>query len=81
MVLELLSISVWSQGEQFFGKVRAKHRTMAALLAMLLLLFQVVLSIALRETWTFDALIAFVIARYCGIIADRYTPWVDVFIP
>ena len=81
MVLELLSISVYSQGEQFFGKIQAKHKTFAALLGILLLFFQAGISIALRETWTFDVIIALVIARYCGIIADRYTPWVDVFVP
>ena len=81
VVLELLSISVYSQGEQFFGKIQAKHKTFAALLGILLLFFQAGISIALRETWTFDVIIALVIARYCGIIADRYTPWVDVFVP
>jgi hypothetical protein len=81
IVLELLSISVHGQGEQFFGRVRTKHKAMAGALAGFLMLFQTGITIALHESWTFDVLIAILLARLSGILADRYTPWLDVFVP
>lgn len=43
--------------------------------------FNIVLSLALRASWSFDALIAVVVARYATIGATRVAVWVDAFMP
>ena len=79
--LELLSITLFKDGVQFFGEVRAHHRLGAAVVAGFLLGFTVCLMLALRAVWTFDVVITLVVARLCGIFAHRDTPWFDVFMP
>ena len=56
-------------------------RLVAAFVALCLLAYQVVLVLALRTSWSFDILLALVLARYCGISADRMTGKVDAFLP
>ena len=79
--LELLSITLFKDGVQFFGEVRARHRLGAAVVAGFLLGFTVCLMLALRAVWSFDVVITLVVARLCGIFAHRDTPWFDVFMP
>ncbi len=53
----------------------------AGALALALVGYQVVLALAMRSSWSFDILVALFLARYCSIIAERYSPWFDALMP
>lgn len=73
--LEMLSITLYRKG------VSNKIRLGAAFVGLACVLYDMFLSMALRTSWTFDVVVAVIFARYCGIIADRYAPWFDAFMP
>eukprot|EP01090_Pellita_catalonica_P018388 TRINITY_DN5924_c0_g1_i1.p1 TRINITY_DN5924_c0_g1~~TRINITY_DN5924_c0_g1_i1.p1 ORF type:complete len:324 (-),score=25.89 TRINITY_DN5924_c0_g1_i1:39-956(-) len=50
-------------------------------LGVLMLLFQVVLSLALGASWSFDLIIAIITARYSTIFASKFSKFVDAFMP
>jgi len=73
--LEMLSITMYRKG------VSNKIRLGAAFVGLACVLYDILLSMALRTSWTFDVVVAVIFARYCGITADRYAPWFDAFMP
>ena len=75
--LELLSITVHSD----YG-IKSRHvQRLAAVIAVAILGLDIILSIALKQSWTFDVVVAIVFARYCTIGAHRCSPWFDAFMP
>ena len=73
--MELLAVTFYSQ------KASTLVRLVTATLATALVAFNVSLSLALQVTWSFDVIVAIVFARYCTIIANRFSPFVDAFMP
>ena len=75
--LELVGASLYSRDA----------RTSKATRALLMLAgvgwaaFNVGLHLALHMCWTFDVVVALVFARYCTIIANRFSQWFDAFMP
>jgi len=57
------------------------QRNIAAVVAFMYVAFNVVLSLALRASWSFDILIAIVIARYATIFGERLSVFVNAFMP
>ena len=53
----------------------------AACAALSLIGLTVLLVLAMRESWSFDLVLALVAVRYCSIASDRLSPWVDAFMP
>ena len=75
--MELLSVTVHGD----YG-VKSRHvKRIVAVIAVAILALEVVLSVALRASWTFDVLVAIVFARYSTIGAHRMSPWFDAFMP
>ena len=70
-------MTVYSQ----YGARGRVVKAAAAAVAVALVAFDVVLSISLQGSWTFDVIVALLVARYCTIAADRLAPWVDAFMP
>jgi hypothetical protein len=77
VAMELLSITVYSE----YGVKQRWLKGSAAFVAAALVLLNAVLAIAFRQSWTFDVVIAIVVARYCTITAHRLAPWVDACMP
>ena len=71
---ELLCIAIYSDRGIWIKRV-------TALVGVSYLSFNVVLVLALKVSWSFDVLIAMVIARYSTIIASRFSVFVDAFMP
>ena len=81
VAMEMLSVTIHGQGKQFLGEIKNWHKKLAATVAVVVLVVNVGAVVSLRQSWTFDVVIAMVVARYCTIGADRYSAWLDVFMP
>jgi hypothetical protein len=73
--LEMLSVTMYRKD------LSNKIRFGAAFVGLACVSYDILLSMALRTSWTFDVVVTVILARYCGISADRYAPWVDAFMP
>ena len=76
--LELLAITVHGYNVK---NASPALRAAAALLAVALLAFEIIVSLALQLSWTFDLVLTLVVARYAIIVATRLAPLVDAFMP
>ena len=56
-----------------------KHIT--TLFATIALIYTVVLSLALKSSWTFDLITAYVVSRLSAVLAYRASPMVDKMMP
>eukprot|EP00747_Dinoflagellata_sp_TGD_P121914 gnl/TRDRNA2_/TRDRNA2_173506_c2_seq1.p1 gnl/TRDRNA2_/TRDRNA2_173506_c2~~gnl/TRDRNA2_/TRDRNA2_173506_c2_seq1.p1 ORF type:complete len:238 (+),score=24.66 gnl/TRDRNA2_/TRDRNA2_173506_c2_seq1:51-764(+) len=75
--LELLSVVVYSN----YGITSKAAKIVAGALAIALVGYEVALVLAMRASWSCEIMMVLLVARYCGIVADRYSPWVDAFMP
>lgn len=57
------------------------YKIVLAALAVGLLVFNILLILSLRTSWTFDIIISMIVARYSTIIAYRYAAFIDAFSP
>jgi hypothetical protein len=73
--LEMLSVTMYRKD------LSNKIRFGAAFVGLACVSYDILLSMTLRTSWTFDVVVTVILARYCGISADRYAPWVDAFMP
>mmetsp|Transcript_8628 Transcript_8628/g.16705 ORF Transcript_8628/g.16705 Transcript_8628/m.16705 type:complete len:677 (-) Transcript_8628:128-2158(-) len=74
VAMELLSVTLYTRKDK-------KIKALAATGATLYIAFNVVLTLALRASWSFDVAIALLLARYSTIAAHRLSVFVDTFMP
>lgn len=76
---ECIYRSVNAAGKPLESKNLIKH--LLAIISILVFVFNTSLTLALHATWSFDIVIAILIARLSTIFAYRFSPFIDLIMP